>query len=115
MLPATAEGGLHSGSVGPKTVPVATPVARDHEAEGLEADLPRARDLEPPPKLEPEEGLPYFKVRLRQTGGPRTRIMPLQARSATQAEARALEGLSRLAGGAEGWGVLHVSKVLRTG
>jgi hypothetical protein len=67
--------------------------------------------LQPPPKAEPEECLPYFRIRLKQIGGPRTRIMTLQARSATQAEQRAFEELACLTHDATSWGVLHVAKV----
>ncbi len=94
------------------TIPVATPEPRDREEESFEADLPRSRELQPPPKLEPEESLPYFRIRLKQIGGPRTRIMTVRARSATQAEERALEDLAGMVQDAEGWGVLHVSKVV---
>ena len=97
----------HSG-----TIPVATPQRRDREEESFEADLPRSRELQPPPKLEPEESLPYFRIRLKQLGGSRTRIMTVRARSATQAEERALEDLAGMVQDAEGWGVLHVSKVV---
>ena len=94
------------------TIPVATPQRRDREEESFEADLPRSRELQPPPKLEPEESLPYFRIRLKQLGGSRTRIMTVRARSATQAEERALEDLAGMVQDAEGWGVLHVSKVV---
>lgn len=94
------------------TVPVAPPSkGRDPESESVEPDLPRSRELQPPPKVEPEESLPYFRVRLKQIGGPRTRIMTLQARSATQAEQRALDELANLTQDAAGWGVLHIAKV----
>ena len=73
-------------------VPIAKPRVRDFDGECAEADLPRSRELQPPPKLEPEESLPYFRIRLKQIGGPRTRIMTIQARSASQAEQRALNG-----------------------
>ncbi len=83
------------------------PVADDSE----EADLPRSRELQPPPKVEPEESLPYFRIRLKQIGGPRTRIMTIQARSSSQAEQRALAQLSEVCSDSDGWGVLHVAKV----
>jgi len=94
------------------TIPVATPQRRDREEESFEADLPRSRELQPPPKLDPEESLPYFRIRLKQLGGSRTRIMTVRARSATQAEERALEELAGMVQDAEGWGVLRVSKVV---
>lgn len=93
------------------TIPIAKPKPRDPDAEWAEPDLPRSRELQPPPKAEPEESLPYFRVRLKQIGGPRTRIMTVQARSASQAEMRALDDLSGLTTDAAGWGVLHVAKV----
>ena len=93
------------------TIPVAKPMPRVAEGDPSEADLPRSRELQPPPKVEPEESLPYFRVRLKQIGGPRTRIMTVRARSATQAEQRALEDLSGITTDAAGWGVLHIAKV----
>jgi hypothetical protein len=56
-------------------------------------DLPRTRVPLPPPKPPPEETLPSFRVRLRQVGGPRTRVVSVQARSLGQAEERARAGL----------------------
>ncbi|MEM9175520.1 MAG: PilZ domain-containing protein [Myxococcota bacterium] len=94
------------------TIPVPKPQPRDVEREALEADLPRSRELQPPPKVEPEESLPYFRIRLKQIGGPRTRILTVQARSASQAEERAMQELSSITDDAAGWGVLHVSKVV---
>ena len=93
------------------TTPVAPPLPRMETDVLAEADLPRSRELQPPPKVEPEESLPYFRIRLKQIGGPRTRVMTLRARSATQAEQRALEELAGVTQDAEGWGVLHVAKV----
>jgi len=52
-------------------------------------DLPRSRDPLPPPKPEPEEALPTFRVRFKQVGGPRTRIFAVRARSAAEAAKRA--------------------------
>ena len=94
------------------TIPVPKPEPRDVEEEAFEADLPRSRELQPPPKLEPEESLPYFRIRLKQIGGPRTRILTVQARSATQAEERAMQELAGITSDAEGWGVLHIAKVV---
>lgn len=93
------------------TIPVAKPAPQAREDDWAEPDLPRSRELQPPPKAEPEESLPYFRIRLKQIGGPRTRIMTLRARSATQAEQRALEELGNLTTDAVGWGVLHIAKV----
>ncbi len=94
------------------TIPVPRPEPRDLEQEAVEADLPRSRELQPPPKTEPEESLPYFRVRMKQIGGPRTRILTVQARSATQAEERAMQQLSEITSDAAGWGVLHIAKVV---
>lgn len=93
------------------TTPVAKPKERDLKQEWHEADLPRSRELQPPQKLEPEENLPYFRVRLKQIGGPRTRIMTIRARSATQAEQRALDDLGNMTQDVTAWGVLHIAKV----
>lgn len=92
-------------------VPIAVPKRRDVEAECCEADLPRSREIQPPPKPEPEETLPYFRVRMKQIGGPRTRILTVRSRSASQAEQLALDELSKVCKDAEGWGILHISKV----
>ncbi len=95
-----------------ESVPIAVPKKRDFDAESVEFDLPRSRELQPPPKVEPEDSLPYFRIRLKQIGGPRTRIMTIQARSASQAEQRALDELDGITGDAAGWGVLHVAKMI---
>lgn len=93
------------------SVPIAVPKKASPAATGVEPDLPRSRELQPPPKTEPEESLPYFRIRLKQIGGPRTRILTVQARSATQAEQRALDELSQITSDAAGWGILHVAKL----
>ena len=93
------------------TIPVAKPKSAPPAEDWSEPDLPRSRELQPPPKVEPEEMLPYFRVRLKQIGGPRTRILTVRARSASQAESRALEELAGVTRDAEGWGVLHIAKV----
>jgi len=89
------------------------PIARPQTAlpDRPEPDLPRSRELEPPPKTEPEESLPYFRIRMKQIGGPRTRILTLRARSATQAEGLAHEELAQVVSGAEGWTILHIARV----
>ena len=92
-------------------VPIAVPRRREPESEWGETDLPRSRDIQPPPKSEPEETLPYFRVRMKQIGGPRTRILTVRARSATQAEQLGLSELAKVCKDAEGWGILHISKV----
>jgi len=91
--------------------PLAPPAKRDRVAEWVEPDLPRSRELQPPPKREPDESLPWFRVRLGQLGGPRTRILTVRARSATQAEERAFEELAGLSHDSAAWGVLHVARV----
>lgn len=93
------------------SIPIAVPKPRNAAGESAEPDLPRSRELQPPPKLEPEESLPYFRIRLKLIGRPRIRIMTVQARSASQAEGRALEELETIGCGSEGWGVVHVAKV----
>jgi hypothetical protein len=95
----------------PEPVPIAVPRRRDHESESIETDLPRSREIQPPPKPEPEESLPYFRIRMKQIGGPRTRILTLRARSATQAETLALEELDTVCSDSEGWGVLHIDRL----
>ncbi len=95
----------------PEPVPIAVPRPRNPVSESAEPDLPRSRELQPPPKSEPEESLPYFRIRMKQIGGPRTRIMTLRARSATQAETLAHEELARLCSDSEGWGILHIARV----
>ena len=94
------------------TVPVPPTKPCNVEGEAFEADLPRSRDLQPPPKVEPEESLPYFRIRVKQIGGPRTRILTVQARSATQAEECAMAELADITSDAAGWAVLHISKVV---
>ncbi len=91
--------------------PLAPPAPRNRVDEWAEPDLPRSRELQPPPKQEPEESLPWFRVRLKQLGGPRTRILTLRARSATQAEERAFEELASLTHDPAAWGVLHIARV----
>lgn len=90
-------------------IPMARPKPVD--VDRPEPDLPRSRDLQPPPKREPEETLPYFRVRLKQIGGPRTRILTVRARSATQAEHMAFVELDEITNDAQGWGLLHISRV----
>lgn len=103
---------LDPPSARPQPVPVAIPIRRTAEAEATaEVDLPRSRELQPPPKREPEESLPYFRVRMKQIGGPRTRILTLRARSASQAEQLALDELARVCSDAAGWGVLHIARI----
>jgi PilZ domain len=92
----------------PMMVPV---LRRDFDSEAAEADLPRSREILPPPKREPEETLPYFRIRMKQIGGPRTRILTLRARSASHAEQLALDELARVCTDSAGWGVLHIARI----
>jgi hypothetical protein len=94
-----------------ESVPIAKPRPRDPSADLAEPDLPRSREILPPPKSEPEETWPYFRVRLKQIGEPRTRILTLRARSASQAEILAHEKLSEICSDAAGWAVLHIARV----
>jgi len=103
---------LDPPSARPMVVPIAVPIIRrDHDAESVEPDLPRSRELQPPPKRESEETLPYFRIRMKQIGGPRTRILTLRARSASHAEQLALDELARICTDSAGWSVLHVSRI----
>ena len=72
-------------------------------------DLPRSRAPMPPPKREPEESLPGFRVRLKQAGGPRTRILRIQATSVADAEERARAEIRAMAGDGVGWDILDVT------
>jgi len=75
-----------------------------------DVDLPRSRAPLSPPKPEPEESLPGFRVRLRQIGGPRTRRVSVQAHSIPQAAERALAKLSdRADSDSDVWEVLEVT------
>lgn len=95
----------------PESVPIPVPRPRDLGSESVETDLPRSREILPPPKLEPEENLPYFHIRMSQIGGPRTRVLTLRARSATQAEIFAHEELAKVCTASEGWAILHIARV----
>lgn len=95
----------------PDPIPLATPRPRNPASESAEPNLPRPRELQPPPKPEELENLPYFRIRMKQIGSPRTRILTLRANSVTQAESLAHEELARLCSDAQGWGILHVARV----
>lgn len=82
--------------------------ARPCREPGSERDLPRVRELGPPPKPEPEENLPTFRVRLKQIGGPRTRSLPVRARSIGEAEAIARSQLDSLLQGTPAWELIEV-------
>jgi len=60
-----------------------------------EPELPRSREPLPPPKPEPEETLPRFRVRLKQIGGSRTRGVLCTAPSKARAAERAVAELSK--------------------
>ena len=97
-----------------KAVPARpTPLARIRSAQPSpepEADLPRSQAPLPPPKPEPEETLPRFRVRLKQVGGPRTRVITVRARSMADAAERARAELERtIAGSADAWALLGVA------
>ena len=103
---------LDPAAVRREPLPIMVPVLRrDFDSEAAEADLPRSREILPPPKREPEETLPYFRIRMKQIGGPRTRILTLRARSASHAEQLALDELARVCHDSEGWGVLHIARI----
>ncbi len=97
----------------PRLVPIPLAPPRAVNPDVIEPDLPRSRELQPPPKAVPEESLPYFRLRLKQIGGPRTRILILRARSATQAERIALDELDQTDARSKGWGILHIARIAR--
>ncbi len=70
-----------------------------------EPELPRSREPLPPPKPEPVETLPRFRVRLRQVGGSRTRTFDVRAHSMARAAERAQ---AELAGSRVRWKLLEV-------
>ncbi len=82
--------------------------ARPSAPSGCERDLPRVRELGPPPKPEPEENLPTFRIRLKQKGGPRTRSLAVRARSVAEAEAIARSELDSLVEGSPSWELIEV-------
>jgi hypothetical protein len=77
-------------------------------ARDAECDLPRSRVLTPPPKPEPEETLPTFRVRLKQVGGPRSRSIAVRAHSVAEAEAMARTELATLTAGDPEWELVEV-------
>ena len=88
-----------------------TSAARAATPPETETDLPRSRVPLPPPKPEPDESLSRFRVRLKQVGGPRTRIVSVRACSIKQAAERALSELAGSAAKPAGtWEVLEVSR-----
>ncbi len=90
-----------------RQVPVAKPKPAPTPLDET-ADLPRLREPVPPPKPEPEENLPVFKVRMKQIGGPRTRIAALRAHSVAEAEEMARAHLETCNDGSGAWELLDV-------
>jgi hypothetical protein len=88
--------------------PPARPGAVRERAEPGDPELPRSREPLPPPKPEPEERLPQFRVRLKQVGGPRTRMVSLRARSL--AEAHELARLEVAASHLGAWEVMEATR-----
>ncbi len=82
--------------------------ARPAAPSGCEQDLPRVRELGPPPKPEPEENLPTFQVRLKQIGKPRTRCLSVRARSIAEAETIARSQLDSLVQSSPAWELIEV-------
>jgi hypothetical protein len=80
--------------------------ARPSGAPGFEQDLPRSREIGPPPK--PEENLPTFRIRVKQVGGPRTRSLAVRARSVAEAEAIARSELDSLVQSGPTWELIEV-------
>ncbi len=85
------------------------PTAPTRPAPASHEDLPRSRAPMPPPKREAEENLPGFRVRLKQAGGPRTRILRIQATSVADAEERARAEIRAMAAGGVSWEILDVT------
>jgi hypothetical protein len=81
----------------PAAAPAPAPRACAAPAREPEPDLPRSRAPLAPPKPEAEEALPGFRVRFKQVGGPRTRVLTVRARSFAQAEERARTELAACA------------------
>lgn len=69
--------------------PVAPPL-EVRSAQPCDGALPRPRSPLPPPKPDEDENLPRFRVRLKHGGSPRSRSATVRARSAQEAERRAL-------------------------
>jgi hypothetical protein len=67
--------------------------------------LPRPKFPLPPPKPSAEEALPAFRVRVKQTSGPRTRRLTIRAQSEQDAARRVELELGR------GWEILELSSV----
>lgn len=86
------------------------PVARLRPGQDprAELDLPRVRELGPPPKPVPDEMLPTFQIRLKQVGGPRTRSLSVRAHSVAEAESMARSQLAALVEGTPEWELIEV-------
>ena len=80
-----------------RSIGMETPVVQNRPA-----GAPRAPE---PPKAPPAPALPEYRVRVKQTDGPRSRTLKLGASSADDARKRALAELGR------GWEVLTVEAV----
>ena len=98
-----------SAEPGPLPNSRAHPVAND--CDFIDPDLPCSRKLEPSHRTGPGDSISRFRVRLHQSGGPRTRMLTLRARSAIEAERIALQELGKLDSGAMGWDIRHVVRV----
>jgi hypothetical protein len=108
-------GALTPGYAAPRPVPnpLARPRAVDRALDpgGIDADLPRSGAFQPPPEVELQESLRYFRVQLKQIGSPRTRLLTLRAQSATQAERIALDELDQIDIGSGGWSILQIAPI----
>jgi hypothetical protein len=96
------------------TAPVARRQAPVREQKAIDRaskealDLPRSREPLPPPKPDPEETLPRFKVRMKQVAGPRTRIVALRAQSVAEAARIARSQIDTSSDGSPAWELLEV-------
>jgi hypothetical protein len=95
----------------PIAIPISLPRPRAVDSRGSDPDLPCSRAFQPPPKPTPEECLPCFKVRLRQIGLSRTRLLTLRARSASQAERIALDELDQIDARPDSWSILQAARL----
>jgi hypothetical protein len=107
FLSLLAEVERRNAPAAPRRLP-SRPGAVRERAEPGDPELPRSREPLPPPKPEPEERLPSFRVRLKQIGGPRTRMVCLRARSL--AEAYELAQLEVAASHLGAWEVMEAAR-----
>ena len=91
-------------SLRPPQRPRRPPILVEREAH-TDPGLPRPRAPMPPPKPEDEENLPQFRVRMKQSGGPRSRSRTVRAHSVQEAERRAVGDL------AGEWEILEVKRL----